>query len=189
MLQKLHDERRVAASAADTSTNDTPSSTTSRETQTWKGIICSYCSKTHKIINNRLFKDFVQCQAHDGLCISSQAYEELKCRFASLKEAIRVRETLHENLTERTEIITLRATLRQAQLQLEHLQRKNQHGQYCLETLQRIVCKLAADPRDVVGNDDRGDLAVSADEQRWIDQILAKYCASGLQQSTKSCGG
>lgn len=112
------------------------------------------------------------------MCISSRAYEELERRFAGLKEAIRVRETIYENRTERAEIITLRAALRQAQSQLEHLLRKNQHGQYCLEQLQRIIWKLAADPGTVPGGND-GCLEITVNEQHWIDRILTK-CSSGI---------
>lgn len=185
LLQKHHDERvaaaAVAASAEDATSSASSALRVSRETQTWKSIICSYCSKTNQIINNRLFKDFVQCQSHAGMCISSQAYEELERRFAGLKEAIRVRETIYENRTERAEIITLRAALRQAQSQLEHLLRKNRHGQYCLEQLKCIIWKLAADPCNVPGGNDEGCLEINANEQNWIDQILTKCSGIGMQ--------
>lgn len=43
---------------------------TSKETQTWKGIICSYCTKTHEIANNKIFKDFVDWQTKSAFCVS-----------------------------------------------------------------------------------------------------------------------
>lgn len=43
---------------------------TSKETQTWRGIICSYCSKTHEIANNKIFKDFVDWQTKSSFCVT-----------------------------------------------------------------------------------------------------------------------
>lgn len=123
--------------------------TVSIETQTWKGIICGYCSKTHEIANNKLFKDFVECQTKNAVCISSQSYQELERKFKDLKDAVRVRESIYENRTERAEIINLKAALAQAQAELAHVLRKNKHGQFCLETLQRIVVKLTASGDDL----------------------------------------
>lgn len=46
---------------------------TTKETQTWKGIICSYCSKTNEIANQKMFRDFVGCQTNNSICISRWA--------------------------------------------------------------------------------------------------------------------
>lgn len=123
--------------------------TVSIETQTWKGIICGYCSKTHEIANNKMFKNFVECQTKNAVCISSQSYQELEQKFKDLKDAIRVRESIYENRTERAEIINLKSAAAQAQAELAHVLRKNKHGQFCLETLQRIVVKLASGADDL----------------------------------------
>lgn len=42
----------------------------SKETQTWKGIVCGYCTKTFEITNNKIFKDFVEWQTKTAFCVT-----------------------------------------------------------------------------------------------------------------------
>lgn len=181
----------TASTTATAATAATPFRHVSRETQTWKGIICSFCSKTHQITSHRQFKDFVECQQHAAVCIPLQTYAELERRFADLKEAIRVREAVYENRAERAELISARAALRQAQAQLQHVLRKNQHGQFCLETLQRIVWKQAAAAGDAVAPAGGGGggataemLTLTAQERQWIERIVHKCTETGGQLSS-----
>lgn len=74
--------------------------------------------------------------------LQSKTYRELEQKFQDLKEAIKLRETIYENRAERAEIINLKAVVAQSHARMAHVIRKNQHGQYCLETLQQIIVKL-----------------------------------------------
>lgn len=89
-----------------------------------------------------LFEGLTFCFHSDSY---SETYQELEKRFKDLKEAIRERESIYENRSERAEIINLRASVEHIKVQMEHVMRKNQHGQFCLETLKQIIVKLTSD--------------------------------------------
>lgn len=62
------DDKEAAATAA--ALSEVRREACSKETQTWKGIVCSYCTKTFEITNNKIFKDFVEWQTKTAFCVS-----------------------------------------------------------------------------------------------------------------------
>lgn len=103
-LTEEHDPVDEEAAAAAAALSEARREATSKETQTWQGIVCSYCSKTYDIANNKVFKDFVEWQTKTSFCVTRKAHEELVDRFNKVVEAIKVRETIYENRTERATV-------------------------------------------------------------------------------------
>lgn len=72
-LTEKHDPNNQEAAAVAKELSDVRREANSKETQTWKGIVCSYCTKTFEITNNKIFKDFVEWQTKTSFCVTRYA--------------------------------------------------------------------------------------------------------------------
>ena len=119
-----------------------PTKLSNKITQTYSSIICQYCTKTSKIVESRAFKDFVDCQSSHSFCVSHASHMKLMNKLQHLEQSIAHRERLYENRPEKAQIILLNTIISKNESEINELKRKNKHGQYCLDTLQRIIGKL-----------------------------------------------